>query len=166
MSRTLVLAFTLAVSIVLPCACDTEESTSETSTCPEPPECSGGELVEGSDGCMLCSYPGITSCADCEADEYCVTCYAVHDTSISCVLLPTLGPGYFRCDWVACAPGQVCISTYPAGDGCPDARCVALPAACESDVTCSCVSGELGGDCSQDGDGNITLTGMNGSISG
>jgi len=152
-----------ATLAVASCSDDTEESSS-TSTCPQRPGCSGGGIVAGPDGCPQCSYPGIQSCADCEVDEYCHTCKAVHEKTYSWFQLPTLGPGDFRCDWVACGPGQVCASTHPAGDGCPDARCVELPASCENDVTCTCVSAELGGDRAQDDDGNITLSGFNGSI--
>ena len=95
----------------------------------------------------------------CAADELCVTCNSAGPSSGSCVTVEVPGDNEFACKWTACAVGQVCLDIQPAGDGCPDADCAAVPPECAPEPTCECLSRALTSvfACNDDGAGNFTV---------
>jgi hypothetical protein len=52
---------------------------------------------------------------------------------------PPPTPAGFGCAGQTCAVGQVCVHSDPSGDGCTSSQCAAPPAACASDLTCTCL---------------------------
>jgi len=111
------------------------------------PDGAGGGGGDSSDGCS------------CTADELCVTCNSAGPSFGSCVTVELPGDNQFACKWTACAVGQVCLDIQPAGDGCPDADCAAVPPECEPEPTCECLSQALTSvfACNDDGAGNFTV---------
>ena len=99
-------------------------------------------------------------CDTCESTEYCNRCNTAGPAYAECKPNDTPTAAEFACQWLACAVGDVCIDSEPAGDGCPDAKCVAVPSDCSADPTCACLEEALGGfECTTDTDGNVTVRG-------
>jgi hypothetical protein len=96
----------------------------------------------------------------CAAEEQCITCNTAGPPITNCVATKSPSANELACKWTACAVGDICLDIQPAGDGCPDAQCAAVPAECASDPTCPCLSDAFTGvlSCSDDGTGNITVT--------
>ena len=126
--------------------------------------------VGGSGGNASSSGIPSNSCESCTEDQECIQCNAVLPYK-SCRTIVPVTAGTFQCSWLACSEGtEVCVDAYPLGDGCPDAACAPLPAPCADAATCECVQAELEvpdlpffmpSGCTEDADGNFTVSGMN-----
>jgi len=132
------------------------------------PDGAGGSGGAGAAGTTSSGIPD-NSCEGCTEDQECIQCNAVLPYK-SCRTIVPVTAGTFKCEWLACGEGtEICVDSHPPGDGCPGAECAQLPAACPEPVTCECLQAEIEvfdligfqpTGCSQDDDGNFTLTGM------
>ena len=128
----------------------------------------GGSGGQGGAGTSSSGVPS-NSCEGCTEEQECIQCNAVLPYK-SCRTIVPVTAGTFKCAWLACsAATEVCVDSYPPGDGCPGAECVQLPAACPELVSCECLEAEIevfdligfeATGCTKDADGNFTLTGM------
>jgi hypothetical protein len=126
--------------------------------CPEPPPFCIVAWTIDDNGCMVCDP---ISCSDCGPEQLCSTCNYANGVTHGCHDVPVPEPGEFVCKWTTCATGALCLDTQPAGDGCEEAKCADLPAECAGDPTCACIAPLFNtSGCTEDADGNITLTGF------
>ena len=66
----------------------------------------------------------------------------------------TPAAGQFSCDGlITCDTGEVCYFAAPGGEGCSEHSCVPVPAGCENDPTCACITQVAQVTCTEDDGG-------------
>jgi hypothetical protein len=88
----------------------------------------------------------------------------MYETTICHPPPPAPAADEFACTWLNCKKGEVCVFSEPLGDGCAKHLCMAAPAPCASTPTCACLTTQVMppipmSACSEDADGNATVSG-------